>query len=169
MPVLNPEHLLEQAERLRLPVVGGAPRQADLRRAISAAYNSVFHAVATAAADAFVGTAYRRSPRYSLVYRSIGHGSLRRLCDEIAKPTLPQKYSTYEPQGGFGSDIKGLASAVGELQDKRYTADYDPLFRARMSDADIAIATGRTALERLVQASTTQRKAFLSLSLFPPR
>ena len=42
MPIPNPEHLLDQAERLAATGTG-APRQTNLRRAISAAYYAVFH------------------------------------------------------------------------------------------------------------------------------
>lgn len=170
MAVLNPDHLLDQAERLTtLPGGGGAPRQADLRRAISSAYYGVFHAVLTEAADSFVGKTQRHTPRYELVYRSINHGSLRSICEDVVKTTIPAKFSKYEPRGGFGPDLKALATAVIELQEKRHAADYDPLFRARRSDAVLAVATGRTALVRLSSSSSTRRKAFLSLVVFSPR
>jgi hypothetical protein len=50
MATLNPDHLLAQAERLIRAPPAGPPLQVDVRRAISAAYYSVFHAVLTAAA-----------------------------------------------------------------------------------------------------------------------
>ncbi len=169
MAVLNPDHLLDQADRLITPPGGGAPRQADLRRAISNAYYAVFHAVVTQAADDFVGRTHRARPRYALVYRSIDHKSLRKLCEDVKKPTLPATYSTYSPRGGFGADLIALATAVVDLQEKRHFADYDPLFRVRMSDAVLAVATGRTALFRFRNANRTSRKAFLTLLVFPPR
>ncbi len=169
MPVLNPDHLLEQADRLITPPGGGAPRQADLRRAISNAYYAIFHAVVAEAADVLVGKTHRASPRYALVYRSIDHKSLRELCENVKKKTLPEKYSKYSPKGGFGSDLIALAAAVVDLQEKRHLADYDPLFRVRMSDAVLAVATGRTALSRFKNASRPSRKAFLSLLVFSPR
>lgn len=169
MAVLNPDHLLDQAHRLATPPRVGAPRQADLRRAISAAYYGVFHAVVTEAADDFVGKTRRHTPRYSLVYRSIDHRSLRAICDDIVKTTLPAKYSKYEPKGGFGLDLRALATAVIELQEKRHAADYDPLFRVKVSDASTAVDTGRTALGRFRSANQTRRKAFLSLVVFSPR
>jgi hypothetical protein len=49
MPPLDPEELLEQARRL-----AAEPTQADLRRAISAAYYGLFHFFLTAAADMIV-------------------------------------------------------------------------------------------------------------------
>lgn len=169
MPVLNPEHLLEQADRLIAPLGVGAPRQADLRRAISTAYYGTFHAVVTAAADDFVGRTQRESPRYALVYRSIDHRVLRRICEDILKTTLPAKYRNHEPRGGFGPDITAFATAVVDLHEKRHSADYDPLFRASRSDAIFAVATARTALVRLRNASGPRRKAFLSLVVFSPR
>jgi hypothetical protein len=42
MAILNPEHLLQQAERLIQPPPAGPPRQVDLRRAISGAYYDAF-------------------------------------------------------------------------------------------------------------------------------
>lgn len=168
--VLNPDHLLDQADKLTTPPVGGgAPRQVDLRRAISSAYYGVFHAVLTEAADSLVGKTQRHTPRYELVYRSIDHRSLRSVCEDIVKTTIPVKFRKYEPRGGFGSDLKALATAVVELQEKRHLADYDPLFSVKRSDAVLAVATGRTALGRLRNSSRARRKAFLSLVVFPPR
>jgi hypothetical protein len=169
MPVLNPDHLLEQADRLISPPGGGAPRQADLRRAISNAYYAIFHAVATQAADDFARRTQRQTPRYGLIYRSIDHSSLRRLCEDVIKTTLPAKYSRYQPMGGFGPDLAAVATAIVDLQEKRHLADYDPLFRAVMSDSISAVATARAALALFRNANRTRRKIFLSLLVFSPR
>ena len=170
MPALNSDHLLEQADELiGRPAGGGAARQVDLKRAISAAYYAIFHAVAAAAADDFVGKSQRHTPQYALAYRSIDHKSVRTLCEDIIKTTLPGKYSKYLPTGGFGPDLVALATAVVDLQEKRLSADYDPLFRVRTSDATLAIGTGRAALIRFRNATRARRKAFLSLLLFSPR
>jgi hypothetical protein len=169
MAVLNPDHLLEQADRLTTAPVGGAPRQADLRRAISTAYYALFHAVLTELADNFAGKTKRHTSRYALVYRSVDHGSLRKLCEDVVKTTPPLKYSSHIPKGGFGHDLIAFANAVVDLQEKRHSADYDPLFRARASDAVLAVATARAALTRFRAVTRTQRKTFLSLLVFPPR
>jgi hypothetical protein len=169
MPVLNPDHLLDQADRLIAPPAIGAPRQADLRRAISTAYYALFHAVVTAAADDFAGRTKQQTPRYALVYRSINHKSLRALCEDVVKSTLPAKYTTHKPPGGFGPDLIAVATALNDLQEKRHLADYDPLYRVGRSDAVLAVDTARSALERLSRASATKRKAFLSLVVFTPR
>lgn len=169
MPVLNPGHLLEQADRLVAPPGGGAPRQADLRRAISCAYYAVFHAILTEAADDFVGRTRRDTPRYALVYRSIDHRRLKSLCEDIQKERLPNKYSNYPPTGGFGAELQKLAIAVVDLQEKRILADYDPHLRVRASDAQLAGATARDALAFFRAATRAQRQAFLALLAFSPR
>lgn len=169
MAVLNPDHLLDQAERLTAPPGVGAPRQADLRRALSTAYYGVFHAVATEAADDFMGRTQRDSPRYALVYRSVGHRRLREVCDDVVKPTPPAKYVKYLPRGGLGPDLIAVATAISELQERRHSADYDSLFRAKTSDADLAVATARNAVACLRSASRGLRRVFISLVIFPPR
>jgi hypothetical protein len=168
MPVLNPEHLLDQADRLVTPPGGGAPRQADLRRAISNAYYALFHAILTEVADIFAGRTQRRTVRYALVYRSIDHKTLRGLCEDIIKPNPPQRYLRYIPRGGFSPDVLAVANAIVDLQEKRHLADYDPLFRARALDTTLTVATARAALLRFRVATRSQRKAFLLLLVFQP-
>ena len=169
MALPNPDHLLDQADRLTAPLGPGAPRHTDLRRAISSAYYGVFHAVVAAAADDFAGRTKRGTPRYALVYRSVQHKALQNLCKGVAKSNLPTKYQDHVPKGGFGADLEAFANTVVELQEKRHKADYDPLYRASISDAVLAVATGRTALSLLTNANRTRKKAFLSLVVFSPR
>lgn len=65
--MLDPDHLLDQAERLLAPTVGAGPaRPTDLCRAVSATYYAVFHAGLIAAADLFTGTAERGTLLYGL-------------------------------------------------------------------------------------------------------
>ncbi len=169
MTILSPEHLFDQADKLIAAPIAGRPRQVDLRRAISSAYYGLFHATLTAAADNFVGRAQRSTLEYGLVYRSVDHKSLRDLCLEVQKATLPAKYRGYEPAGGFGPDIRVFAAGMIELQDARHAADYDPMLRFKTADARLAISTGRSALTRFARASARRRGRFLSLLLFSPR
>jgi hypothetical protein len=166
---LNPDHLFEQADKLVAPQASGPPRQVDLRRAISAAYYGVFHYILTAAADEFIGVTKRTASSYTLVYRSVDHRGLRDLCDEVKKLNLTAKYQKYAPANGFGPNIQAFASAVAELQEKRHAADYDPSNRVKTSDARLAIATARSAIQRFQKAPAMRRKAFLTLLLFRPR
>lgn len=169
MAIVNGEHLFTQAERLIASPRAGPPRQADLRRAVSAAYYGVFHVVLTALADEFVGAMHRRTSRYALVYRGIEHRALRALCKEARKPRPAQLYDPFFPPGGFDADIRAFAGIVVELQERRHAADYDPLIRIEVSDARLAIEAARGAVRRFRRADAAQRKTFLTLLLCPPR
>lgn len=169
MAILDPDHLIEQAEGLIERTSAGAPRQVDVRRAISSAYYAVFHAVAAAAADEFVGITQRASSRYGLVYRAFDHRWLRTLCDDLRKSSPPGKYVRHLPASGVGRNVVAFATAVVELQEKRHSADYDPLVRMKTSDARLAIETARAAIRSFGKASAERRKSFPSLLVFPPR
>jgi uncharacterized protein (UPF0332 family) len=165
---IDPQHLLEQADKLVGPASQGRPRGADLRRAISAAYYAIFH-FTVAAADSVVSTTKRSAPQYTRIYRGIDHRSLRELCKAISGSTLPPKYTAHAPPTGFGRNIRDFATAFVDLQEKRHTADYDPQFQVTKSDALLTISTARTAISRFDSASGSEKEAFLSLLLFPPR
>lgn len=169
MTIPNAEHLLHQAERLIAPSGPGAPRQTDLRRAISSAYYAVFHSVLAAGADEFVGSTRRNEPVYALCYRRVDHRALRDLCTELKKPRLAMRYKNYEAELGSGARLPGFAVLLVELQEGRYAADYDPAIRLKRSDATIAIGNARIALEHFAAAPPTSRRLFLALLLFPPR
>ena len=166
MAILNPNHLLDQAEKLIAPPPHGPPRQADIRRAISAAYYSVFHATLAAAADQYVGAIHRGTNRYSLAYRSIDHQKIREICAKVKLHPVPREISPYTPPAGFDSETRNLASVLHELQQKRHDADYNPSIRVRTSDARLAIGAARNALQRLQAADSKSREVFLGLLLF---
>jgi hypothetical protein len=166
---LNPDHLLEQADRLVLSVSTGPPRQVDLRRAISSAYYGLFHAILTAAADEFVGSTKRTTSHYTLVYRSVDHKAVRQLCLEIVRSPPSARYGRHAPPGGYGTDLQAFAEAVLDLQERRHAADYDPSIQLTASGVVGAITVARRALECFRRAGATKRKAFLTLLLFQPR
>lgn len=147
----------------------GRPRQVDLRRAISATYYGVFHFCLASVADEFVGITQRQSGRYALLYRSVDHGALKKLCEEARKQTPPAKYVPYIPDDGLGENIRTFATAVVELQEKRNKADYDPQSVFRTSDVKLVIRTARSAVRRFGSATEECRKAFLTLLICPSR
>src|SRR5215467_12928539 len=116
MPPLDPEELLEQARRL-----AAQPSQADLRRAISAAYYGLFHFFLAAAADMIVGPEKRGAPCYGLVYRSVDHSQLRALSKRLSGSKPDNQ--PMAPAEGFGP-IADVARIAGNLLELRHKADY---------------------------------------------
>jgi uncharacterized protein (UPF0332 family) len=173
MAILNPSHLLEQAERLLQPrIVGRKPaliRQVDRRRAISAAYYAVFHAVLTELADIFVGPELRKNIRYTLAYRHVDHRQLEFLSNQVIKQRPDKKYEPFFPDGGFDDAIRKFSSLVVKLKGDRNSADYDPSHRVKIADARAAISQARSAIESLKTAPEEHRQTLLTLLAFPPR
>lgn len=167
--MFNLDHLLEQAERLIAQPPSRVSRQIDLRRAISSAYYSLFHAVLTAASDQIVGRTKRNSPQYTLVYRSIHHNAVRDLCNQVKRQRPNDRYARYVPSTDFSSELKVFAETFVDLQEKRHSADYDPNFRVRTAEALAAVVSARRAIKEFANAPVDLRQTFLVLLLFPPR
>jgi hypothetical protein len=162
MTLLNPEHLFDEAARLAAPPPNGRPRQADLRRAISATYYALFHAIIADFADRLVGRDDRDTPQYALIYRSVLHRDLSGLCKKIVKDNL----TGYEPEGGFSPALLAVANALISLQEKRHSADYDPLYSVRASEAALTVDEGRTAVAHWRDVPEEQRRLFMLLLAF---
>lgn len=169
MTVLNPQHLIDQAELLLSGRHGGKPRQVDLRRAISAAYYAVFHQILTAAADEFVGKSLRSDQRHRLVYRSIDHSAVKRMCDEASRQNPSPKYRKFLPNGGFEQKIRDFSNIFIRLQALRHDADYDPSQYFSSVDALFSIYLASSAISDFTTAYPEDRKLFLTLLLFQPR
>ncbi|RYC31470.1 hypothetical protein D3273_13920 [Lichenibacterium minor] len=169
MSILDPDHLLEQADRLVAPPPKGPPRQVDLRRGISSAYYALFHLTLTALSDEIVGALHQNTPRYALVHRGVDHRTIKDLCLTLSKSSPPTRYAPYAPPGFFGRHFLAYASGFVTLQEERHRADYDVSARYRTLNAKSAIAQSRSALVAFRTMSPAEKKMFLTLLLCPPR
>jgi hypothetical protein len=140
--------------------------QADLRRAISAAYYAIFHFTMTGAAEMFCGAADHSPSAYSVVYRSIDHKALRGLCAQLSQ-SKPQNVAIV-PSKGFGA-IADFARLTANLQAQRHLADYDPSLSFTDVGAKVAISDARQAITWFKSGDEEQRKAFLTMLLFRQR
>jgi len=80
--------------------------------------------------------------------------------------TLPNRLKPYAPTG-FSAAARAYSSAVCELQERRHSADYDPLGRFVASDAEQMLAIARSALHSI--GEMPDARLFCALLLFPPR
>ena len=79
---MNPRDLIRISRQLASGAVGGSrgrPRQAELRRAVSAAYYALFHSLALCCAERLAGSsrASRRDQSWIQTYRALEHGYAR--------------------------------------------------------------------------------------------
>ena len=82
---------------------------------------------------------------------------------------MPASFLPYGPRNAFGPDVRAFAAAVIELQEKRISADYDPLIRIKSSDALLAVSVARSAVARFRSTNARRRVAFLTFLVFPKR
>ena len=122
------DDLLEQAKHLagREPK---KPRQASLRRAVSAAYYALFHLLVSEASRKLASS---QPPQLRLqIRRAFVHGDMKSACEfftgsSIVDPNSPANLLhlialPLEP------DLRRIAARFVELQQARHTADYDHL------------------------------------------
>ena len=131
--------LLQQAESLARLDQRGAPRQANLRRAVSSAYYALFHFLIDEACRAIVGTQHsQQGYRHSLA-RSFVHTTMKSACGSFGGAQLPEavvKSLPKDPNGKYvvAAVIKKISGVFKEVQLKRHQADYDLSERFRRSE-----------------------------------
>ena len=106
-----PEDLLQQAYDLanKEPT---DPKQASLRRAVSAAYYALFHLLVDEAVSKWAIERQR-----SILARTFEHGKMKGICDEVLKSVTGG--SSLPPE------LHTVAENFIQLQQHRHTADYD--------------------------------------------
>ena len=110
--MVNPEEMIRIARQLAAGHLGsrvGRPRQADLRRAVSAAYYALFYALAACAADTLIGPnpANRIEPLWLQTYRTLEHGYARERCRGAMMGLFPLEIREFAQQF---VDMQRLAS-----------------------------------------------------------
>lgn len=140
--------LLDSAKSL-VPANGRKPKQADLRRAVSAAYYAVFHELARTCADALVGKTKSRRPNKAWVevYRGLDHGAAKNACNGAGNVAFPQ-------------GILDFADAFKQLQTARHGADYDPMIRLSKVEALGFITLAEDSMSALKGANANDKLAF---------
>jgi hypothetical protein len=113
--------LLAQAQILAA-IDPGIPSQANLRRAVSAAYYAVFHLLVFEAVQLLVP----ENPRglRDRVSRSFAHAEMLKICSAITRSEANEKFGSLFGNG-ISNDLKTVAGKFALLQQSRHLADYD--------------------------------------------
>ena len=156
---MNPQDLLRIAEGLAQGAISGGmgrPRQAELRRAVSAAYYAMFHTLALCGANTLVGAARasRSQPEWLQVYRALEHGYARNQCNNQTAISR------------FSSIIQEFGALFVRMQMQRQTADYNP--NTSFSRARVMRLIDETArvIAEFENADARERRAFAVFVLF---
>jgi hypothetical protein len=103
------------------------PQQANLRRAVSAAYYALFHQLVHEACRQVMGTGRERRPFRALLARAFQHGDMLETCKAFASASLGPHVRRRLPAGfQIPVELQKIALTFKEAQQKRHLADYDP-------------------------------------------
>ncbi len=162
--------LIEQADTLARLGGQGAPRQANLRRAVSSAYYAVFHYLVDAACRAILGTQHaQQAYRYALS-RAFVHATMKAACSSFAGTQLPEAVAKPLPKDATGRysiapEIQQIAALFKELQQKRYLADYDLSERFKRSEVLTLIEQVAQQIENFGGLPASNDRQFFLVSL----
>lgn len=117
--------LLNQARRLA-KLDPQRPKQANLRRAVSAAYYAVFHFLTDQACRSLIDTQQSNAPYRQVLARGFEHGNMKQACLAFGGGTLPKAVTRGLPSDFIvPANIRNVAQTFLELQEWRHFADYD--------------------------------------------
>jgi hypothetical protein len=143
------------------------PRQVNLRRAVSGTYYALFHFLADAACRLILGARHADAPFRHVLGRAFAHGTMRQACTAFAGGTLKAAVAKGLPAGfTIPNEIRLLAQAFNDLQERRHLADYDRTERFRRLDVLAVIDQAETALNTFEGlAPSIERNFFLACLL----
>ena len=150
---MNPSHLIEIARGLASGIIGdgqGRPRQADLRRALSAAYYAMFHTLARCCADTLVGAtpASRSRSAWIQTYRALEHGHAKNQCVRSAK------------MDRFPQGVRDFSEGFVKMQRLRHISDYAPDTNFSRSDVLQMVNDAESDISGFVAVPAQDRRAF---------
>ena len=153
---MKASELIAQAHRLA-SASARRPRQVDLKRSVSGAFYALFHALAKLCADTIAGTGPTRSMKaWQQTYRALNHGPAKHACAQARKK-------------GFPPEVIRFGDLFVSMQEKRHTADYDPLSVFQRADVVPMVEEVEVAIADLRIVPRSDLRALVALVLLPDR
>lgn len=150
------------------------PKQASLRRSISAAYYSLFHFLIEETTKLTVGAAHNLAALRQFAGRAFVHGKMKNVCEEFTKATpKSDALKAFWPAFGIpgSADLQTIAENFIDLQESRHDADYNLSRHFTRQDAATAADQAKEAIDAWYRLKAANEEAgllfALSLMLWP--
>ncbi len=129
----------------------------EFRRCVSASYYAVYHRLAKAFADAFIGAdpAVRTDNAWIEVYRGLDHATCIEACGLAIKMNVQ-----------FPTGLLNVAGEIKQLHKARLNADYNPRQTITARDAEMLFGLATECVEQINQCADRDLKAFGVWMLF---
>lgn len=160
------DDLFRQARRLAT-LDPKRPRQANLRRAVSATYYAAFHALIDGSCRLVFGGHYSQTPYRQVLGRAFSHSVMKEACRSFLGGTLKSSVRKGLPSSfAVPAEVRRIAEAFVELQQVRHLADYDLTERFIRSDVLLLIDQAESALEDFQKLPSSDEKTFFLACLW---
>lgn len=160
------QDLLAQAKQLA-EVDERRPKQANLRRAISAAYYALFHFLVDQSCRNIMGTQHSQAAYRHVLARAFAHSGMRAACESYAGGTLKQNAQKGLPASfTIPDEIMSIADTFVALQEKRHSADYDLSERFSRSEVLADVREVETAIRQFNNLPSSNEKTFFLACLW---
>ena len=135
------------------------PKQADLRRAQSAAYYALFHVLARCGSDSLVGGqgSERSKHAWRQAYRALEHGHAKTQCKQSS---VIKK---------FPSEVEDFANLFVLMQGRRHRADYDPHYRTTRSEVTADLDAVKAVIDQFMTVQPKDKRVFATWVLLKSR
>jgi len=143
------------------------PKQVNLRRAVSAAYYSMFHLLVDQACRVILGARHEQSSYRNVLGRAFSHSTMKSACASFAGGTLKASVAKGLPTS-FAAPvaISNFAELFVVAQLSRHTADYDLGETYSRSDVlKLIEEIERATADFLALPSSDERSFFLACLL----
>lgn len=157
------DDLLQQARHLA-GLDSGRPKQANLRRAVSAAYYAIFHLLVDQSCRLAVGTQHAQRDYRQVLGRAFSHSAMKSACSSFSGGTLKSSVQQGLPDSfQIPTPVSLIASVFVALQSARHRADYDLAHQFSRKDVYWQIEQVESAIDKFQQlGSGEERKFFLA-------
>jgi uncharacterized protein (UPF0332 family) len=164
------DDLFRQAEVLAT-IDAKKPKQANLRRAISAAYYAVFHFFVHEACCALVGSQHSQAAYRHTLGRAFAHGAMNQACKSFGGGSLKESVIKGLPRDASGKypipqAIQNAARMFADLQEKRHRADYDLTERFTRSEVLGLIEQAEVRMTAFSELPNSDEKNFFLACLW---
>lgn len=127
------------------------PKQASLRRAVSAAYYALFHLLVEDGARLFIRDDFAR---LSLVARTFNHGKIKEVSNRFLGNELPERLRS-KVNYQTPLDLAAVAKTFVKLQQLRHEADCNLDRQFTRSQVQQLVADAETAFEKWEKVRNT--------------
>lgn len=142
------------------------PKQANLRRAVSSAYYAFFHFLASEACRTVLGTGQNAVTYRNVLARAFDHGAMKDACNSFSGGSLPRTVTKgLPPSFRIAPDLRSIAAAFVEAQERRHSADYDRSERFTRDDVIAFVQEVQLAIEKFQRLVDDESRRFFLVSL----